>query len=109
MTAAAAGRIRRMEMKLTSITVTQGLSGNISGVRYRAFVRSITAISAIILLVTPSYLLITVQINEFAEKGAFSIACAFATILICITYGSVLLMNLIIKFFGTSRKVKEVE
>ena len=47
-----------------------------------AFVRSITAISAIILLVTPQFLLITVQINEFAEKGAYSIACAFATILI---------------------------
>ena len=31
-----------------------------------AFVRSITAISAIILLVTPQFLLITVQINEFA-------------------------------------------
>ncbi|MBR5969168.1 MAG: iron ABC transporter permease [Lachnospiraceae bacterium] len=72
-----------------------------------AFVRSITAISAIILLVTPSYLLITVQINEFAEKGSYGLACAFATILIMITYGSVLLMNLVIKFFGTSRKVKE--
>ena len=74
-----------------------------------AFVRSIPAISAIILLVTPSYLLITVQINEFAEKGAYSIACAFATILILITYGSVLLMNLVMKFFGTSRKIKEDE
>ncbi|MBQ6146718.1 MAG: iron ABC transporter permease, partial [Clostridia bacterium] len=72
-----------------------------------AFVRSITAISAIILLVTPSFLLITVQINEFAEKGAYSIACAFATILILITYGAVLLMNLFMKFFGTSRKFKE--
>ncbi len=72
-----------------------------------AFVRSITAISAIILLVTPQFLLITVQINEFAEKGAYSIACAFATILILITYGAVLLMNLFIKFFGTSRKIKE--
>ena len=74
-----------------------------------AFVRSITAISAIILLVTPSYLLITVQINEFAEKGAYGIACAFATILIIITYCSVLLMNLFIKFFGTSKKIKEVD
>ena len=70
-------------------------------------VRSITAISAIILLVTPSFLLITVQINEFAEKGAFSLACAFATILIIITYGAVLLMNLFIKHFGTSRINKE--
>ena len=74
-----------------------------------AFVRSITAISAIILLVTPQFLLITVQINEFAEKGSYSLACAFATILIVITYGSVLLMNLVTKHFGTSRKLKEEE
>ena len=74
-----------------------------------AFVRSITAISAIILLVTPQFLLITVQINEFAEKGSYGIACAFATILIAITYGSVLLMNLVIKYFGTSRKIKEAQ
>ncbi|MDY4888226.1 MAG: iron ABC transporter permease, partial [Sphaerochaetaceae bacterium] len=74
-----------------------------------AFVRSITAISAIILLVTPQYLLITVQINEFAEKGSFGLACAFASILILITYGAVLLMNLFIKYFGTSRKFKEAE
>ena len=72
-----------------------------------SFVRSITAISAIILLVTPQFLLITVQINEFAEKGSYSLACAFATILIVITYGSVLLMNLVTKYFGTSRKIKE--
>ncbi|OFK23242.1 iron ABC transporter permease [Olsenella sp. HMSC062G07] len=75
-----------------------------------AFVRSITAISAIILLVTPQFLLITVQINEFAEKGAYGVACAFATILIIITYGAVLLMNLAIKRFGTSAKLTtEVE
>ena len=74
-----------------------------------AFVRSITAISAIILLVTPQFLLITVQINEFAEKGSYGIACAFATILIAITYGAVLIMNLVIKYFGTSRKIKEVQ
>ncbi len=72
-----------------------------------AFVRSITAISAIILLVTPQFLLITVQINEFAEKGSYSVACAFATILILITYGSVILMDLAMKHFGTSRQTVE--
>ena len=92
----------------TSVTLPLIKDSFLSGL-VTAFVRSITAISAIILLVTPSYLLITVQINEFAEKGAYSIACAFATILIIITYGSVLLMNFIIKHFGISRKVKEVE
>ena len=74
-----------------------------------AFVRSITAISAIILLVTPEFLLITVQINEFAEKGAYGIACAFATILILITYGAVILMNIAIKFFGTSASINAKE
>ncbi len=92
----------------TSVTLPLIKDSFLSGL-VTAFVRSITAISAIILLVTPSYLLITVQINEFAEKGSYGIACAFATILIAITYGSVLLMNLVIKFFGTSRKMKEVD
>ena len=74
-----------------------------------SFVRSITAISAVILLVTPEFLLITVQINEFAEKGFYGLACAFATILILITYGSVVLMNIFIKHFGTSKKLQEAE
>lgn len=72
-----------------------------------AFVRSITAISAIILLVTPKYLLITVQINEFAEKGSYGLACAFATILIVITFGAVLIMNAVTSKLGTSKKMKE--
>lgn len=64
------------------------------------FVRSITAISAVILLVTPEYLLITVRINEHAEKGNYGIACAYATILIIITYSAILVMNLITKRTG---------
>ncbi len=68
-----------------------------------AFVRSITAISAVILLVTPQFLLITTQINEQAEKGNYGVACAYATVLIAITYGIVLIMNGLIKVFGTSR------
>jgi len=92
----------------TSVTLPLIKDSFLSGL-VTAFVRSITAISAIILLVTPSYLLITVRINEFAEKGAYSIACAFATILILITYSAVALMNLVIKYFGTSRKTKEDE
>lgn len=72
-----------------------------------SFVRSITAISAVILLVTPQFLMITVKINEFAEKGSYGEACTYATILIAIVYGAILLMNLFMKVFGTSRKIKE--
>lgn len=67
------------------------------------FVRSITAISAIILLVTPKYLLITVRINEFAEKGGYGVACAYATILIIITYAAICIMNLILGKIRTTR------
>ncbi len=74
-----------------------------------AFVRSITAISAIILLVTPDFLLITCQINEQAEKGNYGVACAYATVLIAITYGAVLIMNTLIRFFGVSRSIRAKE
>ena len=73
------------------------------------FVRSITAISAVILLVTPRYLLITCRINEFAEKGAYGVACAYATILIIITYAAIVLMNWVIRHFGTSKQVRVKE
>ena len=70
------------------------------------FVRSITAISAVILLVTPKFLLITCRINEYAEKGEYGVACAYATILIMITYAAILIMNTVLKYFGTSKKIK---
>ena len=74
-----------------------------------AFVRSITAISAVILVVNPKILLITVQINEYANRGEYAVACAFSTILILITYTAVLGMNIFIKYFGTSRAQAEEE
>lgn len=61
------------------------------------FVRSITAISAIILLVTPEYLLITVRINEFAEKGMYGVASAYATVLIIITFTIIMAMEWVMK------------
>ncbi|MDD3336892.1 MAG: iron ABC transporter permease [Eubacteriales bacterium] len=90
----------------TSITLPLIKDSFLSGL-VTTFVRSITAISAIILLVTPQFLLITCQINEFAEKGKYGVACAYATILIAIVYASILLMNFVIKHFGTSKALKE--
>ncbi len=92
----------------TSVTLPLIKDSFLSGL-VTAFVRSITAISAVILLVTPQFLLITCQINEQAEKGNYGVACAYATVLICITYSMVLIMNGIIKIFGTSRTVREYD
>ena len=89
----------------TSVTLPLIKDSFLSGL-VTTFVRSITAISAIILLVTPQYLLITTQINEFAEKGKYGVACAYATILILIVYAAILIMNLGIKYFGTSKQVR---
>ena len=71
-----------------------------------AFVRSITAISAVILLVTPQFLLITCQINEQAEKGNYGVACAYATVLILITYSMVLLMTAATNYWARSGKAR---
>ena len=89
----------------TSVTLPLIKDSFLSGL-VTTFVRSITAISAVILLVTPRYLLITCRINEFAEKGAYGVACAYATILILIVYAAILIMNLGIKYFGTSKQVR---
>ena len=94
-----------LEDQQTSVTLPLIKDSFLSGL-VTTFVRSITAISAIILLVTPQYLLITTQINEFAEKGKYGVACAYATILIAIVYASIVVMNLVTKYFGTSRKIK---
>lgn len=85
----------------TSVTLPLIKESFLSGL-VTTFVRSITAISAIILLVTPKFLLITVRINEHAEKGNYSIACTYATVLILITYTAIMIMNIVLKRFGKS-------
>ncbi len=92
----------------TSVTLPLIKDSFFSGL-VTTFVRSITAISAVILLVTPRYLLITCRINEYAEKGEFGVACAYATILIMITYAAIMLMNFVIDRFGTSRRINGKE
>ena len=89
----------------TTITLPLIKESFISGL-VTTFVRSITAISAIILLVTPKYLLITVRINEHAEKGNYGIACAYATILILITYVAISVMNVLLARFGKSKNIQ---
>jgi len=71
-----------------------------------AFVRSITAISAIVLLINARWRLITYQISESANKGYYGAACAYATILILIVYAAILLLQLFTKYFGISRYVE---
>ncbi len=92
----------------TSVTLPLIKDSFFSGL-VTAFVRSMTATSAVILLVSPSFQLITPQIMSQAEIGRYGPACAYATLLVAIVYGVILLMNLFLKFFGVSRTVSEGE
>lgn len=67
------------------------------------FVKSITSISAVILLVNPRILFITVRINSYANNGNFGVACAYATVLIILAYVSISLMNLFLNKFKIIR------
>ena len=73
------------------------------------FARSITATSAVIFLISPAFKLITPQIMTVVDRGEYSEACAWATLLMMIVYISIALMNLALHFFGTSRRQERVE
>ena len=72
-----------------------------------AFVRSITAVSAVVLLCTPEIKLITYVMNEFAGKGAYGVAAAYATVLILVAIIAIQLFNFLISHIGTGHKVKD--
>jgi len=73
------------------------------------FARSITATSAVIFLISPAWKLITPQIMTVVDRGEYSEACAWATVLMVIVYGSIAIMNLMLRFFGTSRRQERAE
>lgn len=76
-----------------------------------SFVRSMTAISAIVVVTSPKTILITYEMNELGDKGAYEQAAVYATVLILIAGFAVGMMELLIHFFGTShaRKPKKVK
>lgn len=76
-----------------------------------SFVRSMTALSAIIVVSTPGTVLVTYEMNELGDKGAYEQAAVYATVLIVIAGFAVGMMDLIIHFFGTShvRKSKKAK
>lgn len=68
-----------------------------------SFVRSMTAISAVIVVSTAKTTLVTYEMNELSGKGAYEQAAVYATVMVIIAGAAVGLMGLFIHFFGTSR------
>ncbi len=71
------------------------------------FARSITATSAVIFLISARWQLITPQIMTVVDRGQYSVACAYATIMMFIVYFAIALMNLLVSRMRRSRRVKE--
>lgn len=67
-----------------------------------SFVKSMTAISAVIFLVSANYNLLTVRVMQHVDKGQFGYAAALSVILMAIVFVAVGIMNFILKRFGRS-------
>ena len=77
----------------TSVTIPLIKSAFFSGLLY-SFVRSMTAVSAVIFLVSASYNLLTVSIMSQVDVGRIGVAAAYSTVLIVI----VLVVTGVLKF-----------
>lgn len=71
-----------------------------------SFVKSMTAISAVIFLVSANYNLLTVRVMQHVDKGQFGYAAALSVILMAIVFVAVGIMNLILRRFGRSSDTK---
>lgn len=73
------------------------------------FARSITATSAVIFLISARYQLITPQIMTVVDRGQYSVACAYASIMMLIVYAAIALMQIFVNRMRRSRRVKGQE
>lgn len=74
-----------------------------SGLVY-SFVRSMTAVSAVVFLISARYNLLTIQIMSEVDAGRFGVAAAYSTLLILIVYAAVALMYFLLGKMGISRE-----
>ena len=61
-----------------------------------------TAVSAVIFLITPKYQLLTASILSQVDNGRFGVASAYSTILIIIVYIAIAIMYFLLGKFGVS-------
>ena len=71
-----------------------------------SFVKSMTAISAVIFLVSARYNLLTVRVMQHVDKGQFGYAAALSVILMVIVFVAVGVMNAVLRRFGRSDSSK---
>jgi len=85
-----------------SVTLPLIKTAFFSGLVY-TFVRSMTAVSAVIFLITPKYKLLTASILSQVDNGRFGVASAFSTVLILIVYVAIAIMYFGLNKMGVSK------
>ena len=78
-----------------------------SGLVY-SFVRAMTAISAVIFLVSAKYSLLTVSILNQVDVGRWGYASAYATLLILIVMVTAGLIGLVLRWFGIRTSISDL-
>lgn len=87
----------------TTITLPMIKPAFLGGLIY-SFIKSMTALSAVIFLISAKYNLMTIAILDQVEVGKFGTASAFSTALIAIVYLAIFIMYRIVGLFGVSKK-----
>ncbi|NMM63820.1 iron ABC transporter permease [Clostridium sp. P21] len=90
----------------TSVTIPLIKSAFFSGLVY-SFVRSMTAVSAVIFLVSANYNLLTVTIMSQVDVGRIGVAAGYSTILIIIVLIVVGIMKFLLSKIGITTSTRE--
>lgn len=90
----------------TSVTIPLIKSAFFSGLVY-SFVRSMTAVSAVIFLVSAQYNLLTVTIMSQVDVGRLGVAAGYSTILIVIVLVVVGIMKFLLSKIGITTSTRE--
>ncbi len=86
----------------TTITLPMIKSAFLGGLIY-SFIKSMTALSAVIFLISARYRLLTIVVLDQVEVGRFGTASAFSTILIVIVYIAISIMYKLVSLLGVSK------
>ncbi len=86
----------------TTITLPMIKTAFIGGMIY-SFIQSMTALSAVIFLISAKYKLVTIAVLDQVEVGRFGTASAFSTILIVIVFLAIFIINRFVGLLGVNK------
>ena len=87
----------------TKVTLPLIKSSFFGGLVY-TFIRTMTAMSALIFLISAKHKLLTISIMDQVDRGKYGIASAMSTMLIVVVYIAILIMYKLLALLGVNKK-----